>query len=77
MAQVRAIRKCFIDNALREEGSVFEYEGPNNTNIEFLSGAPVGEVKAAPTAAAEAKAPTKKWKSKASSGAEATDESQA
>ena len=77
MAQVRAIRKCFIDNALREEGSVFEYEGPKNTNVEYLDGAPDDEVKAAPTEAAEAKAPTKKWKAKANSGAEATDESQA
>lgn len=26
--KVKALVKCFIDNALREEGVVFEYNGP-------------------------------------------------
>jgi len=34
--RVRAIKKCFIDNAIREEGDVFEYNGPRNTNVVSL-----------------------------------------
>ena len=31
MAQVKAKVKCFIDNSIREEGDVFEYNGiPND-----------------------------------------------
>ena len=30
MAQVKAKVKCFIDNTLREEGDVFEYNGVPN-----------------------------------------------
>lgn len=36
MSKVKAIRKCFIDNTLREEGDVFEYNGPNNKHLEYL-----------------------------------------
>jgi hypothetical protein len=36
--QVRVIRKSFIDNALREEGEVFSYNGPRNTNVEPIDG---------------------------------------
>jgi hypothetical protein len=36
--RVRAIKKCFIDNAIREEGDVFEYNGPRNTNVVSVDG---------------------------------------
>ena len=36
--QVRALKKCFVDNALREEGDVFNYNGPRNTNVEPING---------------------------------------
>ena len=70
MAQVRALRKCFVENGLREEGDVFEYSGPKNTNVEYLDGAPADDVKA------EAPTTTKKWKSAAKRGAD-VEESQA
>ena len=38
MAQVRAIRLCQVDNSLRQEGDVFEYNGPYNGNLEYLEG---------------------------------------
>ena len=28
MAQVKAMSQCFVDNSLRNEGDVFEYNGP-------------------------------------------------
>ena len=34
MAQVRALVKCFVDNGLREEGDVFDYDGPDNACLE-------------------------------------------
>ena len=40
MAQVRAKTLCFIDNGLRNEGDVFEYNGVFNKNLEYLDGAP-------------------------------------
>lgn len=36
MARFRALVKCFVDNSLREEGDVFEYNGPANPNLEPL-----------------------------------------
>lgn len=60
MARVRAIRICFVDNGLRTEGAEFDYDGPHNTNLEYLDGAQDVEddepviVKSAP----------KKWASK-------------
>lgn len=36
MAQYRAKVVCFVDNSLREEGEVFEYKGPENTNLELV-----------------------------------------
>jgi len=41
MAQVRAKVVCFIDNGLRQEGDVFQYDGPFNGNLEYLDGSPV------------------------------------
>ena len=41
MAQVRAKTICFVDNGMRQAGDVFEYDGPKNTNLEYLKGAPV------------------------------------
>jgi hypothetical protein len=38
MAKVRALCICFVDNGLREEGAEFDYEGPHNTNLEYLDG---------------------------------------
>ena len=33
MPKVKANVKCFIDNSLREEGDVFEYNGPPNSCV--------------------------------------------
>ena len=43
MAQVRAKTLCFVENGLRREGDVFDYNGPKNTNLEYLKGAPVDD----------------------------------
>jgi len=37
MAQVRAKVRVFIDNALRDAGDVFEYNGPENKHLEMLT----------------------------------------
>jgi hypothetical protein len=34
--QVRANRVCFVDNGLRQEGDVFEYNGPPNACLDQL-----------------------------------------
>ena len=34
MAMYRAKVRCFVANGMREEGDVFDYEGPLNTNLE-------------------------------------------
>ena len=38
MPMYRAKVLCFVDNGLREEGAVFEYNGPPNTNLERADG---------------------------------------
>ena len=38
MARVKAKVVCFIDNSIRNEGDVFEYNGPKNTNVEIIDG---------------------------------------
>ena len=48
MAQVKAVTKCFIDNSIREEGDVFEYNGAPNTNV-VLVGAAGSEIADEPT----------------------------
>ena len=40
MALYRATVKCFVDNAIREEGEEFNYDGPENGNLELVSGNP-------------------------------------
>lgn len=68
MAQVRAKTLCFVDNGIRNEGDVFEYSGPYNTNLEYLDGAPVVAEKAKQAPVKEAateEAPAKKWTPKA------------
>lgn len=75
MAQVRAIRLCQVDNTLRQEGDVFEYNGPQNGNLEYLEGQPP-KAKAEATVEAEApaaEAATKKWKPKAKRTADADE----
>ena len=37
MPQVRANRVCFVDNGLRQEGDVFEYNGPPNACLDCLN----------------------------------------
>ena len=37
MPQVRANRTCFVDNGLRQEGDVFEYNGPPNACLSPLA----------------------------------------
>jgi hypothetical protein len=39
MAMFRAKVKCFVGDALRQPDEVFEYNGPNNTNIELVKSA--------------------------------------
>lgn len=34
MSRYRAMVKCFVDNSLRNEGEVFEYNGPKNNCLE-------------------------------------------
>ena len=36
MAQYKAVIKCFVDNTLRNEGDIFEYEGPQNDCLELV-----------------------------------------
>ncbi len=43
MAKVKAKVLCFVDNHLRQEGEVFEYNGIRNTNLEYLDAAPEPE----------------------------------
>ena len=38
MPKVKAKVTCFIDNSLRNEGDEFEYNGPENGNVEILDG---------------------------------------
>lgn len=40
MARVRAKVVVFLDNALRQAGSEFDYDGPPNKHLEYLDGAP-------------------------------------
>lgn len=70
MAQVRAIRLCQVDNSLRQEGDVFDYNGPENGNLEYLDGKPAkaqveAEVEAEVEGDAPAEASGKKWTPKA------------
>jgi len=55
MPMYRAKVKCFVDNGLREEGDVFEYNGPPNTNLERADGKSE-EAEAAPKAQRKQKA---------------------
>jgi hypothetical protein len=38
MPKVKAKVTCFIDNSLRNEGDEFEYNGPENGNVEIIDG---------------------------------------
>ncbi len=62
MPQVKAVTKCFIDNSIREEGDVFEYNGVQNSNV-VLVGAAVAEVADEPKV-------KQKWSPKAKRDAE-------
>jgi hypothetical protein len=62
MPQVKAKTTCFIDNSLRNEGDVFEYNGPPNTNV-VLVGAANAEVADEPKV-------KQKWSPKAKRDAE-------
>ena len=62
MPQVKAVTKCFIDNSIREEGDVFEYNGAPNTNV-VLVGAINAEVADEPKV-------KQKWSPKAKRDAE-------
>lgn len=64
MAQVRAIRLCQVDNTLRQQDDVFEYNGPFNGNLEYIDGKPP-VVEMAEDQPAEVQAAPKKWKPKA------------
>lgn len=38
MAFYRALIKCYVGNTLRFADEEFEYNGPENTNLELISG---------------------------------------
>ena len=37
MAQFKVLQKSFIDNAIREEGDIVEYDGEPGSNLEPLA----------------------------------------
>ena len=43
MARVKAKVVVFIDNHLRQEGEMFNYDGPFNKHLEYLEGGPQAE----------------------------------
>jgi hypothetical protein len=49
--EVKANTKCFIGDTLRQEGEKFEYDGPENPNVDPVK----AEVKARPAAPAPPK----------------------
>jgi len=57
MPQVKAVTKCFIDNSIREEGDVFEYNGVQNSNVVLVGAA---EEKVANEPAVKQKSPKAK-----------------
>ena len=57
MPQVKAKTTCFIDNSLRNEGDVFEYNGAPNTNVVLVGAA---EEKVANEPAVKQKSPKAK-----------------
>lgn len=70
MPKFRVLEKCFIDNHLRQEGDVIEYDGPENAILEPVD-------KPAPKSAAAAiekpvttESPRKKWMPKSPKDAE-------
>lgn len=65
MALYRATVKCYVDNAIREDGEEFEYTGPENGNLELVSGNP------APAESAEELAAPKKGFAKKAAKADA------
>lgn len=62
MAQVRAKTLCFVDNGLRQEGDVFEYNGVKNSNLEYLKGSQIDDD--ASDNASSDEGSTKKWSPK-------------
>ncbi len=52
--KVRVLIKCFVDNAIREEGEVFEYNGQTNDCLEPIDGSWNNEVGKSTTAVIEA-----------------------
>lgn len=65
MAKVKAKVLCFVDNHLRQEGEVFEYNGIRNTNLEYLDAAPEPE--------GETEQPVRKLRRPRSASADAAD----
>lgn len=66
MPRYRALVRCFVDNGLRNEGDVFNYDGPPLRYLEPVD--PPAEVKPAPSEAtpqAEPKKPRKPYVFKA------------
>jgi len=58
MPKYRVLVRSFINDGLREEGEIVEYNGKPGSNLELVDGP------------AEAEAPAKKWAPKAKRGAE-------
>lgn len=58
MPKCRVLVRSFINNGLREEGDIVDYDGKIGSNLELVDDH------------AEAEAPAKKWAPKAKRGAE-------
>ena len=40
MAQYRVLTKSFVNNSIREEGEIVEYDGKPGSNLELIKGDP-------------------------------------
>lgn len=59
MPKYRVLVRSFINNGLREEGEIVDYEGKVGSNLELIE-----------KASASAEEPSKKWAPKAKRGAD-------
>jgi hypothetical protein len=56
--KVRALTRCFIKNCLRQEGEIFDYDGPGNGCVVPVEDAPPVVEKKPPASGKKAKPPT-------------------
>jgi hypothetical protein len=69
MPMYRAKTLCFVANSIRKAGDEFEYNGPENTNLEPLD-APKAKAKEVPAQTEESSA-ERKWTPKAARASKA------